>query len=426
LAGRWKLRRWLGLRLLHALRCAAVWAVAVCHAAHLFRFGLANARVLRSYRRNCHRYHVSLARRAVRGWKLRAFPIWRTWCRRVGKTIVWLWAVRPLTSWLLVGGWLRLVVPVPNLSGLGDARERQRLRHIFHEVVQMRKRPHAGADQVKHDGHGARSTVRTADPTRVSTARLPRPNSRPAGIRPHADPPSDAVADRAIDPLTDPLARGLQETIVRRVFWKLFDVRLEVEESQVLGYYGTLDTALYEFLWHCGLPDEPPAYEPLQMFLPLFVGWARLRHQRLASRRHLLDRYRSWSISMGGLTSLWRRAQAVAFRIRAARFDTRLQASIEEWRRRGYDALRGSVMRRALPASLKASQSDAMATIAFEMYLRALSVLLQQSGSLSRLDADYPSERYQGLHRLAVRRAARQLRRRLSMVLDPSAKGDSL
>jgi hypothetical protein len=314
---------------------------------------------------------------------------------------------------------------VPNLSELGDARERERLKRIFNKVEQMRERPHSHADQVKHDGHGAGPEVRTANPTRASTAALPRPNSGPAGIGPHTGPPSDSVADRVIDPLADPVARGLQETIVRHVFRKLFDVRLKVEESKILGYYGTLDTALYEFLWHCGFPDEPPAYEPLQMFSPLFVDWARLRHQRLAGRRELLDRHRSWSRSIGGLTSLWRRAQAVAFRIRAAQFDTRLKASIEELRRRGYDALRGNVMRRSLPASVTARQSDALATIAFEMYLRALGVLLQRSGSLGRLDADYPSERYQRLHRLAVRRATRQLRRGLSIVLDPSVKGDS-
>jgi len=364
--------RHLGFNLLYALRWAALWVVALRHASTLDRFGAANARVLRTYRRVCWQQFCARARDEEADRQKR-FPSSRArWHFRWRMTCAWFRVHRPMLAEIAFGRWLRLVVPMPALHRLGNGPASETLEGLLRKVKKL-----------------------------------------------------DAEHPPRIKCLTSPVALSLQGVIIRRVFHHRLGLSLSDDDVAVLRRCGTAYGAVHDFLQYCRGPGGLPSYEALPRFLPFFVN--RVEMDYVQGQLTGWDKRKKW-ISLwirwaGGLLAVWGRARATAVQSSFEQMETRERAVRDEFYRETEDRLWHGVLESAHQASL-GSQGMAMIALAFETYLRTLTRLGRLNTHLKFLGHELPPGKSEVIQEPALSEAMDQLQTLFSNLLKFS-KGDT-
>lgn len=183
----------------------------------------------------------------------------------------------------------------------------------------------------------------------------------------------------AVDPLSSPRAQRLQASVVRNLFHRLFQIRLQPDYAIALATYGSAGMAARDFL---NFAADFGCSVPAALTLPLFVAQADTRHAKVSSRRGILSALRA----LGGLyrrAGLLRRLYALRFGVERVlcsaywAFQDQREMKLRATSTRA--ARRGEWIAAAVPLRqmARADQHSLLTVFAHEMRLRAIDELLQ-------------------------------------------------
>lgn len=183
------------------------------------------------------------------------------------------------------------------------------------------------------------------------------------------------------DPLTARSAIKLQAKIAQYVFQQLFALMLTEGESEILGQYGSVNTAIKDFLEYCGYGNGSPFVSPLPIQLPLFLEWSEIRRGRSTMRGNFLRILVETSNlskkvgALGRIKALWFWAKCYSCRIFWNHEDIRDRNMRLTSRKR----IHGEMDEKKLSLKVRfdaTSQNNVLTILTYKMYFQAISVLI--------------------------------------------------
>lgn len=330
-----------------AIMCYLIlWWAALPYVFRLLRLALSMARVLRKYRKTCKRsFRSQLSGARIRRKQKRAIgSLFIAFRRGAFALAVWpvasfLQAAKRLGAMVRWGtrlcGLFRLL-PVP--SALDDESLREWLNHVYREA-------------------------------KAVAARRPKSAAR----------------------LTAHLAKGLQATILKHEFNRLFGIRLTPQQLQYLDWYPRVSLAVRDFLESCGCPTHTPSFGSLGRHLTPFVLKAAERGHTLSWRQKTLlhlSRVRQYFGVLGAFSSSATILLCRAYWLHQDIREKMVRKRIVTFAHYGFQTQLAS----STITIQRGSQATVFSVLAAEMHIRALEVLAKTSVELCKIESNVASK----------------------------------